>query len=133
MQQRLTERRSQLAEYNASVQGYMLDHKMAVTALVAGVGGIQMSSDNAYSEDAKEFGGVVTAIAVLWALNNMDEVSDVFKTLNQADARVNTLKTDIAQTTAALQQEEQSLESSKEQFQALTRQKTGLEQELSTL
>ncbi len=133
MRQRLTERRSQLTEYNASVQAYMLDHKMAVAALAAGVGGLQMASNNAYSDDAKQMGSAIAIIAALWAINNMDEVSDLLETLNQADAHADTLKNDITQTAAALQQEERSVEISKEQLQALIQRQTGLQQELSTL
>jgi hypothetical protein len=39
MMQRLTAQRGQLDSYNAEVQGYILDHKMAVAAIAAGVGG----------------------------------------------------------------------------------------------
>ncbi len=133
LQQRLADRRTQLNEYNASVQGYMLDHKMAVAALAVGVGGAQISSDNTYSADAKQVGSTVALLAGLWAIGNMDEVSDVLKTLNQADAQVGTLKSELAQTTSAIQQEEHSIEASKEQLQSLVQQQTRLQEELSAL
>ncbi len=133
MQQRRTDRHAQLNEYNASVQGYMLDHKMAVAALAAGVGGAQISSDNTYSADAKQVGSAVALLAGLWAIGNMDEVSDVLKTLNEADAHVGTLKSDLAQTTEAIQQEERSIEASKEQLELLVQQQRGLQAELRAL
>jgi peptidoglycan hydrolase CwlO-like protein len=95
---------AQLKEYQARVEGYMLDHKMAVTAIVAGVAGagVALDSSNAFSEDAKNIGGLVTFVAAVWALGNMDEISDVVKTLNEADAHVRTLKAAMERTRSAI-------------------------------
>jgi peptidoglycan hydrolase CwlO-like protein len=105
LQQQLKDQDAQLAEYQTQVEGYMLDHKMALTAIVAGVAGagVALDSSNAFSEDAKNMGGVVTFVAALWALGNLDEISDVVKTLNEADAHVRTLRAGMERTRSAIE------------------------------
>ena len=135
LNQRLTQERSQLQEYNAGVQGYMMQHKMAVAALVAGVAGtVPWINDNGtYSEDAKEIGAAITAIAVIWALSNMDEVSEVLSTLNQADAHVRSLEAEIGQTSSASDQQGAGLQQAQERLAALSRQSSAVQQNLANL
>ena len=135
MNQRLLVQEAQLREYNASVQGYMLDHKMAIAAIAAGIGGAgaALRSDNAYSEDVKEVAGGLALLALAWALNNMDELSDVVKTLNQADAHVRTLKADIAQTSSAIEQQQQAIRASQAGLGVLGQRVSALEAQLNQL
>lgn len=133
--QRLTAQTSELSEYRASVQGYMMQHKMAVGALALGLAGTTtvLDKDNAFSEDAKEIGGVGLAIAVIWTLNNMDEVSDVLTTLNQADAHVHSLEASIAQTNSAIARQQRLLSTTRDQLGQLDQKTSTLKQALAQL
>ena len=126
---------AELNEYQARVEGYMLDHKMAVAALVAGVGGagVALDTSNSFSQDAKDVGGTLAAIAAIWALANLDEVSDVLKTLNEADAHVRTMQAQIDQTKSATQQRLLDLQASQGQLTALTRQISDLNTRMGQL
>lgn len=135
MNQRLLVEQAQLREYNAGVQGYILDHKMAVAAIAAGIGGTgtAISHDSTYSEEVKEVGAAAALIAIVWALNNMDEVSDVVKTLNQADAHVKTLKADIAQTSSAIEQQRQAIQGSQASLGVMGQKVSALQAQLDQL
>ena len=121
-----------LEAYKARVMAYMMDHKMAVVALAAGGGGLSVALDksNRFTEEAKNVGGVVAGIAVLYALAHMDEVSDVVKNLNNADAQVRVLEAEIAATQTAVQQEQAFLQREENDLNQLTRQITNLQAEL---
>jgi len=135
LNQRLNQERAQLQEYNAGVQSYMLQHKMAVAALLAGVAGTVpwMNGNDTYSEDAKEVGAAITAIAVIWAISNMDEVSEVLSTLNQADAHVHSLQAQIDQTSSAIGQEQAGIRQTQERLGMLSQKTAAVQQQLSQL
>ena len=107
MHQRLHMQHAELDEYNARIQGYMLDHKLAVAAIAIGAGGadVALSTGNVYSEDVKQLGVVAAVIAAAWALYHMDEVTDAVKNLNYAAAHVRSLQSGMNQSAAAIQQE----------------------------
>jgi len=133
----LTQRRNLEAaavnEYEASVQGYMMDHKMVVFALAAGVAGADVALDpnNEFTQDAKNVGGVVTAVAAIYALANLAEVSDVVKNLNEADAHFRTLQAGIAQTEADIQQQQQDLQINEGQIAELSQKIASLQAQLA--
>jgi hypothetical protein len=124
-----------LNESNASVEGYILDHKMAVAAIAAGVGGTGVSLDasNSYSDEVKQLASALAVVAGIWALGNMDEVSGVVKTLNQADAHVRTLKVVIAQTSVAIEKQGAAIQESQNQLNAIAQQSSTLQRELNKL
>jgi peptidoglycan hydrolase CwlO-like protein len=129
--QRLTVQRAQLGEYNAAVQGYMAQHKMAVAVIAAGLAGAstQLSKDNEFSQDAKDLGGLVAVGAAIWVIANMDEVTDVFNTLNQADAHVKSLKAGIEETAATLDQRTEALHRAQQDLDAIAVRVASLKQQ----
>jgi septal ring factor EnvC (AmiA/AmiB activator) len=131
----LNERQAGLNEYQAQVRGYMLEHKMAIAAIVAGVGGADVALDttNTFSDDAKNIAGPVVLLAAVWAAANFNEVTEVVKTLDEADAHVRTLQTQIANTTAAIERKQQTLQASRNQLAELTKQLTDLNTQLAAL
>jgi septal ring factor EnvC (AmiA/AmiB activator) len=126
---------AELNEHQAKIHGYMLDHKMAVAALTAGVAGagVALDHNNSFSDDAKNIGGVVATLAVFYALANLDEISDVVKTLNQADAHSRTLEVAIAQTRAQIDQRSLVLRASQTQQADLTAQIASLQARVGQL
>ena len=135
LQQRLGSQRTALNDYNASVQNYMLQHKMAVAAIVAGVAGAVpwMDENNKYSQDAKELGFAVTAIALIWASQNMNEVSEVLGNLNEADAHRKGAQAEIDQTIQAVQQQQVSIDRLKGKQSELSQQIEAVKGDLSRL
>jgi septal ring factor EnvC (AmiA/AmiB activator) len=128
--QRLNVQNSQLEEYNASVLRYMGQHEMAVVVVGLGLAGAGTALDrhNEYSQQTEQFGGIVAAGAALWAAAHMDEVSDVFTTLNQADAHVKTMKADIAQTSSAIEQERMAVQQTQQAIRELAEKSASLQQ-----
>jgi predicted nucleic acid-binding Zn-ribbon protein len=135
LQQRLSSERTALNDYNAGVQNYMLQHKLAVAAIVAGVAGTVpwIDDNNKYSQDAKEIGIAMTAIALIWASQNMDEVSEVLGNLTEADAHRKSAQTEIDQTSAAIQQQQASLQGLQNQMSHLSQEINSVKGELSRL
>lgn len=135
MNQRLRSQNAELDEYNARIQGYILDHKMAVAAIAAGVGGAEtaLSENNAYSEDVKEVGGIVALLAVAWAAEHMDEVSDVVKNLNYADAHVRTLNAGIQQTVSAMNHQQAEIQASQNNLAQLDQRGSVLQAHLAQM
>lgn len=133
--QRLEIQRAQLREFNASVQGYMLDHKMAVAVVALGLAGADaaLPSNNTYSQEGKDVGAAVAIVAAIWAVGHMDEVSEVLKVLNQADAHTRTLQTGIAQTSTAIEQQENNIQQTEEHLRLLSQRAESVQQELSQL
>jgi len=135
LNQRLNVQAAELSEYKSKIQGYMMDHKMVVVALAAGVAGagVALDSNNSFSEDAKNVGGVIAAVAAIYALANLDEVSDVVNNLNQADAHVRTLDAGMAQTRSQIQQQQLSLQSSNNRLAEIIQQVENLQARLNQL
>jgi septal ring factor EnvC (AmiA/AmiB activator) len=104
LQQKLQQQRSELADYNRQVEAYISNHKMAVAALAAGVGGAAVAYDpnNEFSDDVQAVAGLVGLVAGIWALNNMEEVSQVADQLMQADRYVKSLEAQIESTQSEL-------------------------------
>ncbi len=135
LQQRLSSERTALDDYNASVQNYMLQHKMAVAAIVAGVAGTVpwLEGDGKYSQDAKELGLALTVVAIFWASQNMAEVSEVLGNLTEADEHRKSAQAEIDQTSEAIQQQQVNLQSLRNQLNQLAQQIDSVNGELSRL
>jgi len=97
LQQKLQEQRAELADYNRRVEAYIMDHKMAVAALAVGIGGAAVAYDpnNEFSDDVQGVAGLVGVVAGLWALGNMEEISQVADQLMQASHYVESLEAQI--------------------------------------
>jgi chromosome segregation ATPase len=134
LNQRLNVQAAELSEYRSKIVGYMMDHKMVVIALAAGVAGAEaLDSNNSFSEDAKNVGGWAVAVAAIYALANLGEVSDVLNNLNQADAHVHFLEAGMAQTRSQIQQQQLSLQSINNQLAEITQKVENLQARLDHL
>ncbi len=93
----ITATENQQADHQTRVNEYMMDHKMAIAALAAGVAGAGVAFDesNEFSEDAKGLGGATAVIAGLWALANYEEVIEVADRMAKASAMQNDYKNRI--------------------------------------
>ena len=133
--ERLQLQNAQLNEYNASVDAYILQHKMAVGVIAAGLAGanVTLSSDNQYSQQAHDLSGIALVGATIWILANMDEVTEVFNTLNQADAHVKSLKSDIAQTSSAIDQQTAAVQESQQGIAVIAQKTATLQRERDQL
>ena len=91
---RLEDYRDRIRRHESATMAYMLNHKLAVAAIVAGVGGaeVALDPDNAFTNDAKIVGGVVALLAAAWAGANMPEVLEVSDALVQADSQYKQLQ-----------------------------------------
>lgn len=98
LSQKLTEQRTELAEYESRVKAYLLNHKMAVAALALGLGGTAVAYDpnNEFSDDAQQIAGIGAILAGLYAINNFSEVAEVADQIAQADSHVKSLTSQIA-------------------------------------
>ncbi len=135
LEQRLRAGQQELAEYNSSVDAYMLQHKMAVAALVAGVAGAVpwLEEDGKFSQDAKELGAALTMLAALWAVTHMDEVSEVLGTLNEADVHARNLQAAIDQTAEAVSQQQGNLRQAQARFAAASGEADSVKVQLARL
>jgi DNA repair exonuclease SbcCD ATPase subunit len=135
MNQRLRAQQTELNNKNESVQVYMMNHKMAIAALIVGVKGTQVWADsgNQYSEDAKQLGSTLAVVAVTWAVFHMDEVDEVLETMNQADDKIRNLKAEIVQTSSAIEEQRSTVQNSHDHLQLLSQRTAALQQELSQL
>jgi hypothetical protein len=134
LKEELNKQNDDLKEYDAQVDAYMLDHKMAVAAIVAGLGGakVAMDTDNAFSEDAKNLAATVGVVALFWAIANLDELSTVVGQLNEADVHVKTLQAGIANTTSAIQQQQIRIQSTTMQRDQLGREIADLQAKIGS-
>ncbi len=73
--------------FEAAMKNYLLDHKMALAALAAGVGGGKVALDDSkrFSAEAKTLAGTVAFLGILWAIGNHQEVLEVADRLAKAD------------------------------------------------
>jgi len=135
LNQRLNVQAAELSEYRSKIVGYMMDHKMVVIALAAGVAGagVALDSNNSFSEDAKNVGGWAAAVAAIYALANLGEVSDVLNNLNQADTHVHVLEAGMAQTRSQIQQQQLGLQSINNQLAEITQKVENLQARLDHL
>lgn len=121
-----------LQQFRNRVQAYLMDHKMAVAAIAAGVGGtsVALSEDNAFSSDAKAVAGVVGFIAALWAIENAAEVGEVLDQMVQADARVKSFESQMLQIRGAIEQEQARIVTDRTRLSTLTSQLVDLRAKL---
>ena len=121
-----------LQQFRDQVQAYMMDHKMAVAAIAAGIvgGGVALSEDNAFSSDAKAVGGIVGVIAALWAIENAAEVAEVLDQMVQADARVKRFESQLLQIQGAIDQERAQIVADRARLGTLTTQLVDLRAKL---
>ena len=88
----------ELSHHEQKVRQYMNKHKMAVGAIMAGVGGtaVAIDPDSEYSEDFENIGATVAAAAAMWALFNLDEVFQVADVINTAENKTNSMQSELA-------------------------------------
>jgi uncharacterized protein YlxW (UPF0749 family) len=103
-EQQLFSVQSELDDYNIRVKAYLMNHKMAVSAIAVGAGGLSvaLSDSNEFSSEVKNVGTIAAVLAGIYALNNFDEVTEVVDVLNQADSHVKDLKNRIAELTGEI-------------------------------
>ena len=79
---------SEKARHKIAVDNYMMNHKMAIAAIGAGVGGaaIAIDADNEFSDEAQTAASVVGLAATIWGLANFEEVSSVASELAKASS-----------------------------------------------
>jgi len=77
---------SERARHETSVSAYLMDHKLASAALVAGAGGavIAYDPDNELSDEVQAVGGITSAFAMIYAAANWNEVSEVANEITKA-------------------------------------------------
>jgi predicted nucleic acid-binding Zn-ribbon protein len=128
----LQKRELALQQFRSQVEAYMMNHKMAVAAIAAGVGGtsVALSDDNAFSSDAKAVAGVVGFIAALWAIENASEVGEVLDQMVQADARVKSFESQMRQIRGAIEQEQARIVSDRTRLSTLSAQLVDLRAKL---
>lgn len=81
------------ARLKQQVSSFMLNHKMAVAVLAAGAGGTAAALDDTgqFTAEARQLGAVAGALALLYALGNMEEVIHVASQLADAEQRARML------------------------------------------
>lgn len=121
---RLYEQQSDLKDYEGKVEAYILNHKMAVAAILAGVGGatIALDENNEFSGDARAVAGIVAAIALAYAALHPEEIIEVGDYLLQADIHVKKLKSQVKMTEANLKEEAEQLKQKEHELKLLTSQ-----------
>ena len=94
---RIRNKEAALTDYQTDVERYLMNHKMAVAAIIAGAGGSAVAIDrnNEFSDEARTMGGVAAAIALFWAMDNMGEVIEVADTLAQADRNFKEMENEL--------------------------------------
>lgn len=67
------------ARHDTAVTAYLMNHKMATAAIVAGVGGtgVALDSSNEFSEEAEQIGAGMATMAAIYAIANFEEVAEV--------------------------------------------------------
>jgi hypothetical protein len=121
-EQRLESLRSELTSYEGKVEAYMMDHKLAVAAIAAGLGGAAVALDpnNEFCKEAKELGALFAVLAAAYAIANHEEIIQVADQLMQADARVKNFKRQIQETQMSLDSERGPLQQEEKKLQSLT-------------
>jgi len=115
----ITATENQQADHQTKVNDYMMDHKMAIAALAAGVAGagVALDEQNEFSDDAKTLGGVTAFIAGIWALANHEEVIEVADRMAKASAmqtdyknRIDRMKQRVVNLNSQVSQEKLNLD-----------------------
>jgi ADP-ribosylglycohydrolase len=119
LEQRLSEQTVELEHYTDEFKAFMMDHKMAILAVLAAGGGAAVALTNSaeFSDDAKSIGAIVGVLAGLYALANADEVAAVGDRILQATARTANMKSAIETTNQQLAAERIALEDSNAKLQ----------------
>jgi septal ring factor EnvC (AmiA/AmiB activator) len=135
LEQRLSGQRSELAQFRGRVKAFMLNHKMAIAAITAGVGGagVALNPRNEFSKDAEAIGGMVAVVAAIYALANAEEIAQVADALFQADAHFKTLQGHIDSTNLQLREELFALQEEEKQHTELNQQSADLRLQLAAL
>src|SRR5690606_13691547 len=135
LEQRLSQQRSALENFRGRVKAYMMDHKLAIAAIAAGLGGAGVALDpaNEFSAEARQIGGLVAVGAALYALANAEEVAQVADQLVQADAHADTLQGQIDSTLQELRSELFQLQEEERQFAAAAQRSQELRSQLAAL
>lgn len=121
LDQLATRQSHELAQFRVRVEAFMMDHKMAIAALVIGGGGIgvALNEGNAFTPDERWLGGIAAFLAIAYAVGNADEVMFVADQLIQADAHFKRLERQLHDTTRQLQAERAQLQREEQQLAAL--------------
>jgi hypothetical protein len=132
LNRRLDEQVAERQRFRDAVQAFIMDHKMATTALALGVGGAGVALDpsNTFTQDAKNMAGITALIAAAYALANYDEVKHVGDQLLQAGVRDNTMQSAIDATSNELNAARMALVSEDARLQELNQNIAGLQSQL---
>ena len=135
LEQQVLSHRSDLSDYKGRVEAYMMNHKMALTAIAMGIGGgiVAIDPNNEFSSDVKTVAGFTTLLAAGWALNNSDEIAEVADTLNQADSHVKSLERQILELSSQLASESQQLSREEQTLHILQVKREQIREELEAL
>ena len=135
VEQQLLTHRSNLTDYKGRVDAYMMNHKMAIAAISAGIvgTGVALDSTNEFSDDMKAVGGITALFAAGWALNHSDEIAEVADTLNQADSHVKSLERQIGQLSSQLSSESEQLSREEQSLHTLQVKREQIRTELESL
>jgi septal ring factor EnvC (AmiA/AmiB activator) len=127
--------RNEMTHYRGQVEAYMMDHKMAIAALVVGGAGIgvALNDGNTFTPDEEFVGGVVAFIAAAYALANAQEVMQVADVLVQADTHFRRLESQLGDLQHQLQNERTQLQLEEQQLAALNQQSDHLRTQLAAL
>jgi hypothetical protein len=123
----LQRHKAELADLERRVSAFLMNHKMATAAILAGAAGgvVAIDSNSEFSDELQGAGAVVGVVALIWAANNMEEVIEVASTLAQAEQASTVIKARISedsqtlsrvnQQTAVLQQQLAAVQADYEQ------------------
>jgi hypothetical protein len=135
LDQQVTRQSHELAQFRARVEAFMMDHKMAIAALVIGGGGIgvALNEGNAFTPDEQWLGGIAAFLAIAYALGNAEEVVFVADQLIQADAHFKRLERQLHGTAGQLQAERTQLQQEEQQLAALVQKSGEIRAQLAAL
>jgi cell shape-determining protein MreC len=134
-QQQLIQQRAELSQYEARVDAFMMNNKMAVACIVAGFGGagVLLDDSNQFTQEAKDIAAVVTVIAGIYALMYPEEIAFVGDQLMQANANYKTMERNIASTNQYLQAQLSQLQQEEQQLASLDQQSESIRSQLMAL
>lgn len=132
---RLKSLRSELADYEGRVQAFMMNHKMATAALMAGTGGAAVALDpnNEFSDEARQIGGIIGVIAGVYCFENSEECARVGDQLVQASARVDDYKSQIRLAEETFSRDQKLLATAEQEFEVISTEVRSLRVKLRNL